>query len=73
MPHMNKKDSVAQPDSIRFVGARENERKVGLSRWTLWRKEVAGTFPKSIKVGNKRLWIESEVDEWMRSRIAERG
>jgi predicted DNA-binding transcriptional regulator AlpA len=30
-------------------------------------------FPRSIKVGAKRLWIESEVRAWMLDRIAERG
>jgi predicted DNA-binding transcriptional regulator AlpA len=58
---------------IRFIGARETERLVALSRWTCWRKEAEGTFPKSIKVGSKRVWLESEVKTWMSERIAERG
>ncbi len=60
-------------DELRFLGSKENERLTALSRWTLWRMEGAGTFPKSIKVGSKRLWIESEVRAWMAARIAERG
>lgn len=60
-------------DGVRFIGARENERLTGLSRWTLWRMERDARFPRSIKVGAKRLWIESEVRAWMLDRIAERG
>jgi predicted DNA-binding transcriptional regulator AlpA len=58
---------------FRFTGARETERRVALSRWTLWRMEADGRFVTSVKVGNKRLWVESEVEDWMRARIAERG
>jgi prophage regulatory protein len=62
-----------QDSEVRFIGPRENERLTALSRWTIWRKEAEGTFPRSIRLGGKRVWIESEVRQWMADRIAERG
>ena len=57
----------------RLIGSRQNEQMVGLSRWTLWRLESEGKFPQSIRIGGKRLWVESEVRAWVKARIAERG
>ncbi len=38
---------------------------------TLWRKVQAGTFPKPIQISPRRsAWVESEVVEWIRARIA---
>ena len=34
---------------------------------------AAGTFPKPIKVGARSLWVETEIEAWMRERIRERN
>lgn len=65
-------DQRSEADGIRFIGARETERLTAVSRWSLWRWENEGKFPKSLKLGTKRAWIESEVIAWMHARIAER-
>jgi predicted DNA-binding transcriptional regulator AlpA len=39
---------------------------------TLWRKTVSGEFPKAVMVGNRNMWIESEVDQYIESLIAKR-
>jgi prophage regulatory protein len=40
---------------------------------SLLRMEKAGTFPRRVRLGYKNVaWVESEVDEWMRARIADR-
>jgi prophage regulatory protein len=57
---------------VRFIGSRVTEGKVALSRWTVWRMEAEGRFPRSIRIGHKRVWIESEVEAWMAERIASR-
>lgn len=37
------------------------------------RLEAAGKFPKRVQLGPCRVgWVESEVIEWMKQRIAER-
>jgi prophage regulatory protein len=41
----------------------------GLSKRTIARYELEGTFPKRRKIGKVAVgWLESEVDEWMLSR-----
>jgi len=59
-------------DGTRFIGAREAEALTSISRYTLWRMEREGKFPKSVKLGSKRAWIESEVRAWMAEKIASR-
>lgn len=39
----------------------------------LWRLEKAGRFPRRMKLGpNSVGWLESEIDEWIASRLTER-
>ena len=50
-------------------------REVGIyySRVHIHRLVRAGKFPTPIKVGQNRIgWIESEIDEWLNAKIAER-
>lgn len=37
-----------------------------------WRLIKAGKFPKPIKIGKRNLWPESEIDAFIKSRMAER-
>jgi predicted DNA-binding transcriptional regulator AlpA len=37
---------------------------------TIWRKRES--FPKPVIVGNKNMWIEAEVDQYIQSLIAKR-
>jgi len=40
--------------------------RTGLSSVTIWRKERAGTFPGSVKLGaNSKGWYESEIAAWL--------
>lgn len=40
-----------------------------LSRWTIWRIEKAGRFPKSMQIGFKRIaWRTDEIDAWIAGR-----
>jgi prophage regulatory protein len=43
------------------------------SRQHLFRKVAANEFPRPVKLGaGTNTWLESEVDEWIRARAAER-
>lgn len=47
--------------------------KCNLSRATIYKKIKEGTFPKQIKLSERSSgWLESEVDEWIQSRIKAR-
>jgi predicted DNA-binding transcriptional regulator AlpA len=39
---------------------------------TLWRKTTSGEFPKPVRVGNRNMWLETEVDIYIESLIAAR-
>ena len=44
----------------------------GLSRGTIYRLIKESDFPKQIKLSTQAAgWIESEVNDWLESRIAE--
>lgn len=47
--------------------------KVGFSRATLYDAIKRGIFPRPIKISAMRnAWLESEIDEWIAKRAAER-
>jgi len=46
-------------------------KKVGLRRTAIYDKINAGDFPPPIKLGNVSVWLESELDEWMKAKVAE--
>lgn len=48
----------------------------GLSRSYVYELSSRGQFPTSINLvpgGSSKAWIESEVTEWIQSRISQRG
>lgn len=49
------------------------ERMVPYTRHHILRLEKAGQFPQRIQLGPNRVgWVLSEVEDWIRSRMAER-
>ena len=43
---------------------------VGISKPTIYRWESQGLFPKRIRLGaNKVAWMESDIREWLNSRV----
>ena len=58
--------------------------RTGFGRTSIYRKMEDGSFPRSVKLGGPPkdpnafdsraiAWIEDEVEQWMESRIEERG
>jgi prophage regulatory protein len=49
------------------------EIRTGLSRSTIYVRIAAGLFPSPIDLGGGRAvgWLESEIDQWVQSRINE--
>lgn len=57
----------------RVLRLRDVEERTGLKRASIYRRGNAGTFPKPIRLGaNSSGWIESEVEQWLAARVAER-
>ncbi len=56
----------------RFLRLPEVIARTGLSRSTIYLRLDQGRFPPPVSLGGRAVgWIESEIDEWMRNRIAE--
>ena len=56
----------------RFLRLPEVLVRTGLSRSTIYVRLAAGCFPQPVSMGGRAVgWIEAEVDEWVRERIAE--
>ncbi len=57
----------------RFLRLPEVQARTGLSRSTIYVRLGEGRFPRPVSLGARAVgWIESEVDEWIRERIASR-
>jgi predicted DNA-binding transcriptional regulator AlpA len=48
------------------------DKGIDLDDSTIWRKMRAGEFPKAVIVGNRRSWVESEIDDYIANLIAKR-
>jgi prophage regulatory protein len=61
---------------MRFLSRRQVRELTTLSFTQIDRLERAGKFPRRMRLGFHRtsrvVWIEEEVLEWMRERLAER-
>lgn len=56
-----------------FLSRKEVERRTTYNKTYIYAKIRAGDFPKPVTIGANRVaWVESEIDAWMRARIAER-
>ena len=58
---------------VHFLRLPEVLARTGLSRSTIYVRLDQGRFPRPVSLGARAVgWIEAEVDEWMRERIAAR-
>jgi prophage regulatory protein len=58
---------------MKFIRIKEVLNRTGLSRSVLYAKVADQTFPQSFPLsGTTVAWLESEIKEWIESRIQER-
>jgi len=58
---------------IKILSNKEVRSRIPYSSVQIWRKENAGEFPRRVKLGANRVgWIESEIENWIASKIGER-
>jgi predicted DNA-binding transcriptional regulator AlpA len=46
--------------------------KVAMSKSYIYQMAKKGAFPKPVKLWLSSRWVESEIDDWIEARIAER-
>ena len=51
---------------FRFIKLPEVQRKTSLSRAAIYKRIARQAFPAQVKLGTTSVWLESEVDAWMR-------
>jgi prophage regulatory protein len=57
----------------KFLRRPEVEAATGLARSSIYERMSAGTFPKPVPLDGRSVgWVEREIDEWQKQRIAER-
>ena len=64
--------NTQQSTPARLLRLPEVERRTGFKRSALYKYVAGGAFPKPVKLGRATAFVESEVDAWVRARIADR-
>lgn len=58
---------------MRIIRLKEVIASTGLARSTIYKHIGQGVFPRPVPlVGHSVGWLESEIQEWIKSRVAER-
>ena len=52
--------------TIQWLTTKETMAIAQTSRTTMYKKIKAGEFPQPIKIGKKSLWVESEINNWIK-------
>ncbi len=50
----------------------EVQKRTALSRSSIYAKVAAGTFPRPVKQGSSSVWVDTEVQAWIDTLIAQR-
>lgn len=62
---------MAETPPIKLLRIRQVVERVGLHRGSIYRLMAAGEFPRPVPLSAKsRAWVEAEIDQWLRERIA---
>jgi prophage regulatory protein len=62
--------SVESLELMRIAGVMK---ATGMCRAWVYLEERKGSFPKRVKIGRASAWVKSEVDEYIRNRMAARA
>lgn len=58
---------------MRFLSKKQLRDLIGLSPTQVSRLEAAEQFPLRVTIGYRVFWVEGEVLDWMRERVASRA
>lgn len=59
-------------NDVRLIKLDEVKYLTSLSRAAIYKRIALRTFPAQVKLGTTSVWLESEVIEWIRSKVHER-
>jgi prophage regulatory protein len=59
------------PKPDRLIDRAELLRIIPVSYVTIWKWMREGNFPRSLNCGGKIVWLESEIERWIKSRPAQ--
>ena len=66
----NKRPKLAPiTPSIQWLTTKETMTLAQTSRTTMYKLIKNGKFPPPIKIGKKSLWVESEINDWIKEQI----
>jgi prophage regulatory protein len=58
---------------MRLLRLKDVRAKCGIASTQVYKRMAEGTFPQSVRIGERQVaWVESELDEWIAARVAER-
>ena len=60
------------PSHPHLLRLKEVIQRCGLGKTAIYTRIRAGEFPKPVDLGGVVAWVESEVEDWIQARIAER-
>lgn len=55
--------------SEKFIRLPEVKKMVGLGTTAIYDRMKLGEFPKQVKLGLLSVWVESEIQNWMKEQI----
>jgi len=59
---------------MRLIRLKEVMSRTGLGRTSIYNFMNAGTFPKSVQLGERAVaWVDEEIDAWVNDKIQQRG
>jgi prophage regulatory protein len=60
-------------EQLRILRLREVRERTGRSQSSIYSDMAAGTFPRAVPIGGHAVgWLETEIDTWIKARVAER-
>lgn len=65
-------DAENTPTHPRLLRLQEVIQRCGLGKTAIYTRIRAGAFPRPVDLGGVVAWVESEVEDWIQARIAER-
>jgi prophage regulatory protein len=64
---------VAMTEQLRILRLREVRERTGRSQSSIYADMAAGKFPPAVPIGGHAVgWVETEIDAWIKARVAER-